>query len=63
MDGLGGNMAYFAVKVKVTSSVTDQKETKTVGVKADDIDAAYAQLVNEFGADTTVLEFDDWSSK
>ncbi len=56
-------MAYFAVKVKVTSSVTDQKETKTVGVKADDFDAAYAQLVNEFGTDTTVLEFDDWSSK
>lgn len=56
-------MAYFAVKIKVTNSVTDQKETNIVGVKADDIDAAYAQLVNEFGADTTVLEFDDWSGK
>ena len=40
-------MAYFAVKVKVTNSVTDQKEIKNVGVKADDIDAAYAQLVND----------------
>lgn len=56
-------MTYFAMKVEVTDSVTDQKETKIVGVKADDLDAAYAQLVNEFGADTTVLESDDWSSK
>jgi hypothetical protein len=63
MDRLGGNIAYFAVKIKVTNSVTDQKETKTVGVKADDFDAAYTQLVKEFGTDTTVLEFDDWSSK